>query len=295
MASTLIVISFYDRRPTTHLSRLFASLDRHSAGAEYDIAIVANRTSDRPLDLPLEGRPVRVHERENLGMNIGAWDHGWRVEPDYARYLFLQDECFAVRDGWLAAFNAKLDDPSVGLAGESLNPAWDKPWPELAKRHAGVRLPDHYIDGEPAERVDVYLDFMRRNAIDPGASGRHLRSLIWAARRDVLDRIGGFPIGANYGECIAAEIGVSRSVEGRGLALAQLSSEPFRFFRHAEYNRDHPAAPFTHVAGKNPPPPDASGRIAADAKATPLDASATATPKPESNLRGLAKRLLGKD
>src|SRR5690606_31973330 len=112
-----------------------------------------------------------------------------------------------------------------------------------------------FIDGGPAERVDSYLDFMRRNNIDPGETGRHLRSLIWFASRDTLEAIDGFPIGVNYGECIAAEIAVSRKVEALGGKVEQVAEEPFCFFRHLEFNRDYPGAPFTHKRVEAPKQP----------------------------------------
>jgi hypothetical protein len=63
----------------------------------------------------------------------------------------------------------------------------------------------------------------------------------------VLSEIGGFPIGRNYAECIAAEIGVSKLVESRGLSVQQVDDdEPFRFIRHEEWNQDSTGAPYTH-------------------------------------------------
>ncbi|MGE0742036.1 MAG: glycosyltransferase [Hyphomonadaceae bacterium] len=259
-ATTLVVISFYDRRPTGNLERLLASMQTHAAGAAFDVVVVVNRTSDAPLAMPAS---VEVLERENLGMNIGAWDHGWRSKPGYDAYLFLQDECYVVRENWLTAFLDGARDGGVGLIGESINPAWDKPWPALRQHYAGARMPDHTIDGRPADRVDVYLDFMRRAGVEPGASGRHLRSLVWFATRPTLQAIDGFPIGANYGECIGAEIAVSRKVEALGKRVEQVSPEEFRFIRHVEYNRDHPQAPFSHAPRAAPKPQSArAGEVA---------------------------------
>jgi hypothetical protein len=107
-------------------------------------------------------------------------------------------------------------------------------------------LPEHVLDGEPANRVDVYLNAMRRYDIDPGSSGRHLRSLVWGLRGDVLKRLGGFPQGSDYGTCIAAEIGTSRAVEALGLALAEIGPTPFHYIRHRDWNQDTPGGPWTH-------------------------------------------------
>ncbi|HSW14710.1 MAG TPA: class I SAM-dependent methyltransferase [Solimonas sp.] len=277
----LVVISYYDRHSPQNLQRLIDSMERHPAGHSWDIAIVANRTSDKPLQLGLKSaRGIRVHERENLGMNIGAWDHGWRAEGGYRHYLFLQDECYVVRRNWLQAFVRLSQNTSAGLLGESLNPAWDRSWEQLKKVHAGAVLPDHSVEGKPAPRVEVYLDFLRRQAIPPGDSGRHLRSLVWFARRETLETIGGFPTGANYGECIAAEIGVSRKVESLGLRALQVASEPFRFIRHFEYNRDTPTAPYTHKAVRRALESGPDPRALADKEAVIAAAGKQPAPAP---------------
>jgi hypothetical protein len=194
-----------------------------------------------------------VLERENTGMNIGAWDHGWRAESGYEHYLFLQDDCQIVRAGWLAAYLERAAaEPSSGLLGESLNPAWNKSWDQLAKSRAGEVMPGHVLNGAPAERVAVYLDFMRRAGIDPGEGGYHLRALTWFARRNVLERIGGFPIGENYGECIAAEIAVSRSVIAAGLRVEQIAPAPFHFIQHADWAQAAPGGAYLHVKSRKP-------------------------------------------
>jgi hypothetical protein len=189
---------------------------------------------------------VEVIRRPNVGMNIGAWDGGYRAFPDFPGFVFLQDECFAIRDGWLSGLLAPLQDPKVGLVGESMNGNWDQPWPALRRSNEGVAMPGHDLDGRPANRVDVYLDAMARWGIEPGESGVHLRSLIWASRRDALEAIHGFPSGGSYGECIAAEIGVSRAMLQHGYRLATAAREPFHYVRHAEWNQDVAGGPFTH-------------------------------------------------
>lgn len=240
----LVIVSYYDRRPIEPLHRLFASFGRHPAGLPFDLALVVNRTGDHPLDLPAHPH-ARVLTRANHGMNIGAWDHGWRELPGYDGYLFLQDECYVVRDDWLAAF-AGAATHGTGLVGESENAGWARPWDELRDTHAQANLPEHLLDGNAANRIDVYRDFMRRHGIDPGADGRHLRSLVWYMPAPVLKRIDGFPIGGNFGECIGAEIGVCRKVVAAGLSIAQVAPLPFHFIRHFEWNQDHPGGPYVH-------------------------------------------------
>lgn len=246
----VVVISFYDRRPTTCLLDLLGSLARHAPGREFEVVVVVNQTRDQLPALPATPYPLTLIGRENTGMNIGAWEAGWRRLPGRPLYVFMQDECLVIRDGWLSAYADRCAEPGVGLVGESLNLAWDRPWSHLRVIHAGARMPDHLIDGNPADRVDVYLDCMRRWGVDPGESASHLRSLVWAATHATLSRIDGFPIGGNYGDCIAAEIAVSRKVEAARLRVVQVRQAPFYFTMHREWTQDSPGGHY--VNGKSP-------------------------------------------
>lgn len=243
-ARDLVVVSWYDQRPIEPLHALLASIDAHDPGRPFEMALVINRDGAGTLALP-ERPGLRVLERANRGMNIGAWDHAWRQWPDHDAYLFLQDECLVVADGWLRMFADRVGT-GTNLVGESLNLAWDRPWPELRATIGETTLRDHRIGGRPANRVDVYLDFMRRNGIDPGAGGLHLRSLVWYARRETLECIGGFPEGGDFGECIGAEIGVSRAVVAAGGRILQLQDEPFAAIRHAEWRQWEPGGAYHH-------------------------------------------------
>lgn len=246
MPPTLVIISHYDRRPRAPLRRLVRAL---GACGECDVCVVVNKAGRGAPSLPAH---VRVIERENTGMNIGAWEAGWRAAPGYAHYLFLQDECELARPDWREAYLERARDPAIGLLGEALNAQWDKPWDALARERAGERLPGHERNGQPMERVALYLDCMRAWDVDPGPTGRHLRSLTWFARRETLEAIGGFPIGTTYGECIAAEIAVSRKVEAAGLRVEQIAPEPFAYIRHAEWKPVRHGGPFQHARSRKP-------------------------------------------
>ena len=87
---------------------------------------------------------------------------------------------------------------------------------------------------------------MKRWRVDPGLSGRHLRSVVWAASRDTLTLIDGFPIGADYGECIAAEIAVSRKCEANKRRLVQVRDAHFHFVHHREWTQEFPGGAFHH-------------------------------------------------
>lgn len=243
---TLVVISYYDRRPINNLLELTESLHQYPAGEEFDVCVIVNRTKNELISIP-QLSSTAIHYRHNVGMNIGAWDHGWRICSGYKSYLFLQDECYVIRDNWLARYQAVLERPNVGMVGESLNRLWDKPWRELRKLFANIILPEHQIEAKCVNRVDFYLEFLKAHGVDPRVGGRHLRSVVWFLSAEVLQAIDGFLIGRNYGECIAAEIAASKKVEALGLAVVQANEqEEFFYIRHLEYNQDSPGSPYAH-------------------------------------------------
>ncbi|MFK8020848.1 MAG: glycosyltransferase family A protein [Pseudomonadales bacterium] len=242
---TLVVISYYDRRPISNLHSLIDSMQFFDAGAPYEVCVVVNRTCDEEIELNYPELNPDVHYRHNVGMNIGAWDFGWRLASGFDNVIFLQDDCYIVRDGWVSAINDRLIDTDVGLLGEAANRGWDIPWEELHKREANVNLAEHELNGQKANRVDVYLDCLKRYGIAAGDNGFHMRSLMWAARMETLQQIDGFPHGRDFGECIAAEIGVTKKVQSAGLAIENIDKEDFKYFRHLEWNQDYPGGRFT--------------------------------------------------
>lgn len=246
-ARCLLVISHFDRRPIQNLLALLKSLDQYPAGDDYDTCIVVNRTKDDAIVLPSRYRHIPIIYRHNLGMNIGAWDCGWRQNDEYRDYLFLQEECYVIRPNWLNVYRKALSS-NIGMVGESLNRQWDNAWSNLRESLSGSYLPEHSLDGFPMNRVDYYLEMFRRQGVNPGETGRHLRSLIWFMPRDVIAKIDGFTIGLNYGECIAAEIGTTKKVEALGMRAAQVHEEEFFYIRHLDYNQDKPGTPFSHGA-----------------------------------------------
>jgi hypothetical protein len=234
-AAVLVVVCHYNARPVGDLLRLLGQLKTLPAGFPFDIRVVVNLATPKRLLLPSAFNDVEVLYRENVGYNIGAWEHGWRQGPPHAGYLFVQEECRLVREGWVAGFVQRAAEPGIGLVGECLSPHWDAPWDELARRFAGQMLPEHRIGDSPAERVPCYLDFLRRQSIYPGERGDHLQSLVLYARRDVLKAIDGLPVGSNYGEAIAAEIGISKKVQSLGLRLAEAGPSSFWYIEHPQW------------------------------------------------------------
>ena len=63
----------------------------------------------------------------------------------------------------------------------------------------------------------------------------------------------GFLHGANFGECIAAEIAATKRVEEIGLRALQVSAEPFVFFGHREW-RQRPDGRWRHGQPNVPDP-----------------------------------------
>lgn len=245
---TIVVISYYDRRPLSNLIGLLNSLQEFESGADFDVCIVVNRTSDNQINLQHCSHNQKILYRHNVGMNIGAWDHGWRNCTEYEQAIFLQDDCYVIKDNWIDSITRRLDDPDVGLLGEAANVGWDIPWDQLRTREANVQLPEHTLENKRANRIDVYLDCLGRYGIPAGETGYHMRSLVWAAKMDVLTEIDGFPHGNNFGECIAAEIGVTKKIEALGLAVENIAADDFSHIRHLEWNQEYPGGRFT----KNP-------------------------------------------
>jgi hypothetical protein len=61
---------------------------------------------------------------------------------------------------------------------------------------------------------------------------------VWFFPGTMLRLLGGFPVGANRGECVAAEIAVSRKIVSLGYRFDQICEPPFSFFGHSEWRSD---------------------------------------------------------
>ncbi len=122
------------------------------------------------------------------------------------------------------------------MLGESLSLDWNRTWEELS--HEGklrMQFPGHDLEGNQASRGEVYFRMFKLWGIDPGNKGDHLRSLIWACRRDVLELINGFPLGIDYGQAIAAEIATSKKIQQAGFHIKQIRWRPFTYIEHPEW------------------------------------------------------------
>lgn len=230
-----IIVSFYSARPPNNLYQLLGNLQE----IHHAVLVVINDENHKgpPQNAMLAG--VRCVLRENIGMNIGAWHEGFKTEPDKDFYLFLQDECFLKRTDIVNACVRRFsNEPQLGMLGETLNQKWNHSWEALRGSHLNWRDNDHMVDGISVPRVDFYLQEFKRLGVDPGNCGLHLRSLFWAFRGDALRAIGGFTQGNNKGECIAAEIAVSRKILQFGFDFDQLETQPFTYVGHPEWKAD---------------------------------------------------------
>ena len=255
----LVVISNWLERDTVSLFKLVTQLANINPGIEYSLCIVCNH-SDKSNDkntnenfhkiyheliniLNLSNWPpanINLIFRENIGMNIGAWDFAWRKFPNFTQYMFLQDEAIVMNDNWLVSYtdsikfnNFAQDTPF--LIGESWNNKWDRSWSILRETNLNNIAPGHSLT---LGRVDFYLDTFKKWGVLKGNNGGHLRSLIWFTNFYTLQKINGFRIGNSYGECIASEIATSLLVKQNNGKVMQIDVAPFKLFWHPEWKRD---------------------------------------------------------
>ena len=219
-ARNLVVISYYDQRPNEMLLALLDQALSISAGAGFDLCVVVNAENVNPTALPDRHKTVQVIHRENRGFNVGAWQHGWKANPCYDFYLFLQDECVIRRPGWLTAIAEAARNPKVGLVGEGIDcyESWetfDRCWPPIAEE----------IHKMAAEQ-----------GIPLGARPDYVQTLIVGARREVLEQTGGFVVGDGKMSACAGEILTSVRARSLGLRNVQIAWRPFEYIRHPQWD-----------------------------------------------------------
>jgi hypothetical protein len=226
----LIIISFYEQRRVEYLQSLINQI----LPLTQNFIVVINSDSREKIEIVNKDN-VRYVFRPNIGMNIGAWYCGCQLFPEYSNYIFLQDECVILNTNFIQNYLKKLNVAGIGLTGESINNKWNLTWAELSRSslNYNISFKDSCVD-----RVSFYLSMLRKWGINPGTTGRHMRSLIWALSKSTINEIGGFPLGLNKEECIASEIAISKKIESIGLSVEQVSSLPFSFVSHREWRSD---------------------------------------------------------
>ncbi len=234
MNNSLLVISHYNLRSKDQLQKLI----EYTNDLPLDRLIVVNDDSSKENYLKRESNNLFFLTRPNIGMNIGGWNDAFFCLPNYAYYIFIQDECLILNKDFLTLYQELLSDKNVGMIGESINPKWDLTWEALLNSPLNYSDKDHIINGVEVSRVSFYLELLKEWGISPGIKATHLRSLIWAFKNEILHQINGFPLGLNKGECIASEIGVSKKIQESGFEIKQVGIEPFSLIYHTEWNKN---------------------------------------------------------
>ena len=233
--SCLVVISHYNVWATDQLIALLDQTKSVPAGHPFRCRVVVNQAEPKPLDLPSRHADVEILYRENTGYNIGAWDLGWRQDPLFDIYLFLQEECVILKAGWLRAYIRRLSNPKVGLVGESMD--WKgMTWARLA-RYFQMFPFDSKIDGHFVPISEGLRISLERLGIDPGSTGEHLQSLVFCTRRAVLEATDGFLIGHTYAEATTAEMAASKRVQALGLRTCEVGFRSFSYINHPQWTQ----------------------------------------------------------
>jgi hypothetical protein len=230
MSKSIFIISFYNNRSPQNLEDLIKQLLVYGQ----EIAVVVNIDNFNNLELERH-KNLSFLKRVNEGMNIGAWDQGWRYFSDFDNYFFFQDECFLKDKDFFERYEELLSIEKNGIIGESINPKWNKSWDEMTLSPLNYQIK---IDNKLINRVDFYQKKMIDWKINPGNSSKHLRALNWALTNKTLKLINGFPLGNNKEECIASEVAVSRGIESKMLEITQSDKQYFNFVGHQEWAPD---------------------------------------------------------
>lgn len=234
MNNFLLVISHYNSRPKNLLKKLIESTDT----LKIDRLIVINDDHVKKNNLIKESANLFFLTRPNIGMNIGGWNDAFFTLPNYEYYVFIQDECLILDYTFVHSYKDLLNEKGIGMIGESINSKWSQSWETLLNSPLNSIDNDHFENGLPIPRVTFYLSMFKKWNINPSNNASHLRSLIWGLKNNVLHEINGFPLGLNKGQCIAAEIGVSKKIEAIDLQIKQVKKDPFSFIYHTEWNKN---------------------------------------------------------
>lgn len=229
--TNLIIISFWTARSAKPLFNLLRQMDEIEAGLPFEIAIICNseQVNVIPFYFNFNCQKIQVFVRQNQGLNIGAWDYGWRKLPSYDNYLFLQDDCFIVRRHWLKAFVEKFyEDSNIGLLGESIY--WKCTWEKLAQSTYNDFFKDPHSNGEVIKKIDFYRKFLLDNQIAENFTAEHLQSTILFTSRKILEKIDGFINRNNYREAIACEIAISKKVQGLGYQVQSVNPNSYHHY-----------------------------------------------------------------
>lgn len=231
-----VVVSTWTGNPINYLERFLLTRKKFPEKMVYDLFLCANG-NDYRLPAPIGKGFKAVFTRENVGFNIGAWDHAWRQLNDYSHFLFLQDDCFIIKKRWLSDFVQLFSrDPGCGLVGENYNRGWAYPWSQLTDKcrsceEAGPKR----FSREKIKRAQFYSQQLESWGIDIGTHAGHLTTVVQFTSAEILKSVGGYNIANRYEEAIAAEIGFSKKVEAQGYAILQIGKQRHSRIAHPQW------------------------------------------------------------
>ena len=211
-------------------------MQRVDGGAEFDLVVVCNGGDERRLVIPDKFAALRakILSRANSGYNIGAWNYGWEAARGYEYYLFLQDECFIKRAGWVSEFEYRMDqDSGIGLLGEAI--MWDRMSWEYIRAATDRDMGTDWFDPIEIHPIDIYRNYIEAHGVERGVVGTHLQSLILFTSDKILNEVGGFLVGKTYHEAVASEIGISRLIESKGYRISKIKDAPFALIGHWQW------------------------------------------------------------
>ncbi len=230
MSDSIFIISYYKSRNKQNLYNLLKQLKIFKS----KIAVIINDDETNVLKFE-EVDNVYTLFRKNIGMNIGAWNEGYRYFSDYENYFFFQDECFIKKNIFFEKYLNLLSKKDLGLIGETVNTKWSKSWDEMQLSPMNYKI---LVNEEEMLRVNFYKKQITEWGIELGYSPIHLRSLSMAIKSVNLKKINGFNIGFNKEECIASEIAISKKIMNLNLKIAQSNKEHFYYIGHKEWHND---------------------------------------------------------
>ena len=218
-----IIVSHYNARPSIELIRLLYQLKDQAANVHpqfsVDLIVVVNMESTIRLELPSELKEIEVQYRENTGFNMGSWEYGWRNNPNYDGYLFLQDECVAFNRFAVFNYCTLLKRYPNSIFGESI--FFYRGWAKFLKKW-------------PSNHTSI-ITFACKNDIPLGLTPSHLQTLVLASTRKTMMKLEGFILSNDKIEAIAAEVLLSRRAVSRGINVEQSNWRPFSNFSHEQW------------------------------------------------------------
>jgi len=228
MSKSIFIISYFEGREKKYLKKLINQLMK----IDCQIGVVINDDKVKKIFFEKIDN-IFYLTRKNIGMNIGAWDAGYKYFDNYENYFFFQDECFIKNYSFFEHYLYFLSQKNAGIIGDSMNTKWSETWEKMFSSPLNYSI---NINKQKIDRVSYYKKQIEDWDIPISETPIHLRSLNIALKKKILDKINGFNIGFFREQCVAAEIAISKKIESLNLQIAQSHQKPFYFIGHEEWN-----------------------------------------------------------